>query len=368
MAYTILVLGGYGNFGKRICETLSNETDIHIIVAGRNGQKAAALASTLPNGRSLVLDIHQNDLCRQLKNSGAQLVIHTSGPYQSQGYKVAEACIEATVHYIDLADGTEFVSGFSSLDEKAKAAGVLAVSGASSVPGLSSAVIDHFLPQFDKLTSIEYGIAPGNKAERGEATVAAILGYTGRPFQRWQQGRWQHVYGWQDIHKHPFPQPMGARWLASCDIPDLSLFPAHYPDVKTVKFYAGLELTPLHLGMWAMSWLARFRLINNWAHHVKPIMTMSHWFDRFGSDIGGMYMDLSGSGKNGQPLTIRWTLVAECGDGPYIPTIASVLLAKKLANDQLKQTGAKACVGLFTLDSFANQVKSWRIKQNWLII
>jgi uncharacterized protein YbjT (DUF2867 family) len=42
----ILVLGGYGNFGKRIGEALLR-SQIPITVAGRNGEKAQQLAKTL---------------------------------------------------------------------------------------------------------------------------------------------------------------------------------------------------------------------------------------------------------------------------------------------------------------------------------
>jgi hypothetical protein len=43
---------------------------------------------------------------------------------------------------VDLADGRDFVCGIDVLDPQAKAAGVLLLSGASSVPALSSAVVD----------------------------------------------------------------------------------------------------------------------------------------------------------------------------------------------------------------------------------
>ena len=39
-----LVLGGYGNFGKRICEALL-KTSIPVTIAGRNKKKALAFES-----------------------------------------------------------------------------------------------------------------------------------------------------------------------------------------------------------------------------------------------------------------------------------------------------------------------------------
>ena len=229
--YQILILGGYGNFGKRISMSLARDHRIAVLIAGRNPVKANALARTITveipksTAQGYPLDIQSAEFVTRLRNSGARLVIHTSGPFQGQDYRVAQACIEAGIDYIDLADDRHFVSGIGQLANQARKNGVLVISGASSVPGLSSAVIDQFLPQFTTLRSIHHNIAPGNRAERGEATVKAILSYTGQPFKRWQDGQWVTVYGWQDIHKRHYPEPIGSRWLARYDIPDLELFP-----------------------------------------------------------------------------------------------------------------------------------------------
>ena len=47
MKETILILGGYGNTGKLIAETLLPECDASIIVAGRDGARARSLPANL---------------------------------------------------------------------------------------------------------------------------------------------------------------------------------------------------------------------------------------------------------------------------------------------------------------------------------
>lgn len=368
MAFTVLILGGYGNFGSKIARRLIEDTEIDLLIAGRDIHKARVFSKQLEAisnrpVRPILLDTNSVDFQQTLLDSGATLLIHTSGPFQSQNYYVAETCINNGIHYIDLADGRSFVDNFSQLNELAKNKHVLAVSGASSVPGLSSAVIHEYLGDFSKLETLEYGISPGNKADRGEATVAAILSYTGHTFQRTENGLIKNVYGWQNIFQHLFPKPMGKRWLANCDIPDLSLFPQHYKTLKTIRFYAGLELSALHLAMWGMSWLARIGIIKNWARYAKPITGLSRWFERFGSDIGGMFVELAGKDHTGKPLTIEWNLVAEQGDGPMIPAIPAVILAKKLARGKITQYGAMPCIELFSLDDFFKETKDLAIHQ-----
>lgn len=368
MTYPVLVLGGYGNFGGKISAALAKDSTINVMVAGRSKQKANQFAAKL--GRThgvdvmgVELDIFQDNLAAAIASTGAKLVIHSCGPFQGQGYEVAEACIASGINYIDLADGRQFVKQFKTLDNNAKENHVLAITGASSVPGLSSAVVNEYISEFESLTELEYGISPGNQADRGEATVHSILSYTGRPFTRWQNKAWQTVYGWQEIHRHPFPAPMGKRWLANCDIPDLELFQDYYPELKNIKFYAGLELGFLHVGLWLLSGIVRMRMIDNLARYSKIMTQMSTWVQSWGSDIGGMYIRLSGIDSNKQSKTIQWDLVAEQGHGPEIPTLPAIILAKKLASGALAKKGAMACVGLFSLAEFTQELEAWDIWQ-----
>jgi saccharopine dehydrogenase-like NADP-dependent oxidoreductase len=49
----------------------------------------------------------------------------------------------------------EFVRGIYSLDEQAKKSNVAVISGASTVPGISSAVVEHLSKHFSVMESIE---------------------------------------------------------------------------------------------------------------------------------------------------------------------------------------------------------------------
>jgi hypothetical protein len=363
----ILVLGGYGNFGKRIAAGLSDCDGVTVCIAGRNYAKAQTLADQL-NSQSpsssyapIALDIFASEFADELQRLAPDLVIHTSGPFQGQDHRVPAACIDAGAHYIDLADDRRFVCDIHTLDAPARANDCLLVSGASSVPGLSSVVVDHYRGQFDFIDRIDMAIAPGNKAERGEATVRGILSYTGHPFSVMAAGQFVDAYGWMSSRQLDFGGVIGWRWLANVDVPDLELFPERYEDVKTVRFQAGLELPILHFGMGFMAWLARYRLIPDWSVYTKPIVAASNLFDRFGTDIGGMQIELSGRDQAGKKKTIKWTLVAENGIGPYIPTMSALILAKKLMNTQLSDTGAKACLGMYSLADFDSYIEPYDI-------
>ena len=65
--HTILVLGGYGFFGHRICESLTKDSDIRLLIAGRDGSKAKELAQALglPAAQGLSLDATAPHLSEQ---------------------------------------------------------------------------------------------------------------------------------------------------------------------------------------------------------------------------------------------------------------------------------------------------------------
>ncbi|MDN4501253.1 saccharopine dehydrogenase NADP-binding domain-containing protein [Alteromonadaceae bacterium BrNp21-10] len=360
----VLIIGGYGNFGSFISRSLAKQANINLVIAGRSLNKAQSLAEEI-SAEAVVMDIHDN-LESRLQEIKPDIVIHTSGPFQSQGYDVAEACIQCGADYIDLADGREFVSGIDSLDQEAKQAGVLVVSGASSVPCLTSALIEHYRGEFETLESLDYGITTAQKTTRGVATTAAILSYTGKSFKTLVDGKEQNVYGWQSLRARKY-SGLGWRLLGNCNVPDLELFPKMYPELKTIKFYAGLELPFIHVTLWALSWLVRISLVKSLEPSAPLLLKLSFLFDWLGSASSGFHMDLTGKDEIGKSKTIRFELTARSGDGPFIPCTPAILLAKKLANDEIKDKGAIPCVGIISkkeyLDALGELDISWTVSQ-----
>ena len=363
----IIILGGYGNFGKRIAENLLDLANVTIFITGRSYDKAANQCVEFEQRKlparlkSAELDIQSSTFEKDLSSLEPFLVIHTGGPFQGQDYRVPQACIDAGSHYIDLADDRRFVCDINQLNLAAKENNVLVISGASSVPGLSSTIVDRYLPQFEQLQTIDFAISPGNKAERGEATIRAILSYTGHPFKVLRNKEWINVIGWRESRKRNFGGSIGSRWLANIDIPDLELFPNRYPSAETVHFQAGLEVSLLHHGMSLMAKAVQMKLVRNWSPLTKWIAKGSELLLPFGTNDGGMQVTLQGVGKNGKQLKIDWTLFAEGGVGPYIPIISTVILAKKIVGQSINETGAKACLGMYSLEEFDEYAKTWGI-------
>ncbi len=363
-ALTTLVLGGYGNFGARICRALVGDAatrhHIALLVAGRNASQAEALAATLGHGtQGVALDHQAPGLVTTLRHWGVDLVIHTAGPFQAQAYNVAQAAAEAGAHYIDLADGRRFVCDFPAAMQAAFAsAGRTAVAGASTVPALSSAVIDHMCAGWQRIDSIDICIAPAQRAPRGQATLAAVLSYCGLPIEVWDGGRWQLQRGWAQPTAVRF-QRLRPRLGAVCDIPDLEIFPAHYKARERVTFRAALEVG---LAQRAFATLAALRHWGVLPHPEKLAWLMHHAggaLDFLGTPLGGMVVRVAGADAQGQPRRRAWHIAADHDHGPEIPCMAAILLARQLAAGHTLPTGAHTSTSLLTLEAFAPELAKW---------
>jgi saccharopine dehydrogenase-like NADP-dependent oxidoreductase len=140
----ILVIGGYGGFGARLTRRLVDRGH-KIVVVGRSLDKARAFCANLTGAEPIAAD-RNGDLGGLFERAAPDLVIDAAGPFQGSDYRVALACARAGIPYVDLADARGFVAGIDALDAEATAAGVAIITGASSVPALSGAVVRRGLP------------------------------------------------------------------------------------------------------------------------------------------------------------------------------------------------------------------------------
>jgi hypothetical protein len=352
----IVVVGGAGNFGARILRALRDDPNIELLVAGRRIISVPG-AEDVPG---VLIDIDEASFAQALKVLCPGLVIHCVGPFQGQDYRVANAALDAGAHYLDLADGRQFIAEFAaSVNAQAVSAGRVSISGASTLPALSSAVVEELRVGMSSLESIEVTIAPGQRAPRGKATLEAVFSYLGRPFLVWRKGQWKRAWGWMELQKTSLD--VGGRLAAACDVPDLELFPARYAGVQNVRFSAALEFGVQHLTLWSLAALRRIGLPLPVARWAVSLNRFAGLFDAGAGEKGGMRVSVVGNRSDGGRIRRNWQLTAPAMDGPEIPCMAAILLARRLARGEVFQSGAFPCMGFLTLLEFAPEFARWKI-------
>ena len=106
MALRVLLIGATGVFGARIAARLAHDARFQLVLAGRTREALERLRDQLgdPSVTVVIIDVGADDLPVRLRHLAPQLVIHAAGPFQTQDYRVAEACLSFRSHYVDLAD------------------------------------------------------------------------------------------------------------------------------------------------------------------------------------------------------------------------------------------------------------------------
>src|SRR5450432_3187107 len=110
----ILILGGYGTFGRRLVQLLAHDARLLFIVAGRSREAAEAFCRSMAVRGSISAAAVDRDgtLETALHTLAPDLVVDASGPFQTYGknpYRVVKACVALGISYLDLADGSAFV-------------------------------------------------------------------------------------------------------------------------------------------------------------------------------------------------------------------------------------------------------------------
>ena len=358
----ILVIGGYGGFGGRLSRRLA-AAGHQVIVAGRDADRATDFCRDLPRTEPARVD-RNGDVQPDLITLAPELVIDAAGPFQDSGYAVPEACIRVGVSYLDLADSRTFVGRIEQLDQKARDAGVVVISGASTLPALSGAIIRKLADGLDRVDQVLVSLSASTASTANKSVIEAILTYAGKPVPVVRGGQPERAFGWQEMRREAFAV-MGAtrlqRWVALADVPDLDIVPAALPGRPNVEFRAGTDVAMHMFGLWLGSWLVRREVL----HSLRPFAAVFQSLQRATTfargDRSAMRVTLKGR-RGWAGIERQWTLIAENFDGPEIPTLAAALLADEFAAGRL-QPGARDSSAALSFEQFEPLLAELDVRQ-----
>jgi hypothetical protein len=339
--FRILIVGGYGIFGGRLVQLLEGDARLTLLVGGRSLEAAReycagrsnAVARLIPT----VFDRTAEDAA-QLAALRPMVVVDASGPFQAYGaarYTLIEHCIANGSHYLDLADGSDFVAGVAQFDAAAKAAGVYVLSGVSSFPVLTAAVVRRLSIGFAEVQSIRGGIAPSPYAGVGPNVIRAIASYAGQRIYLQRYGKVDtgrpFTESMRFVISVPGRVPLRSTRFSLVDVPDLLTLAKVWPHAAHVWMGAGPVPALLHWALSAFAWLVRLRLLQSLSWMARPMHFVTNRV-RWGENRGGMFVEVRGRSADGSTCLVEWHLLAEGDDGPLIPCMAiAAVLGNALA-------------------------------------
>ncbi len=135
----ITVLGGCGVVGTAAVKMLASQKDVfsEVIIADLNLERAKQMAKEFDHVSAIKCDA--NDV-KSIKSAirGSDVVLNTVGPYYHYGIPILTAVIESGTNYVDVCDDTMPTFEALKLDAAAKQAGITALIGMGSSPGVTN--------------------------------------------------------------------------------------------------------------------------------------------------------------------------------------------------------------------------------------
>src|SRR3954468_9135383 len=135
----ILVTGGAGEMARYACTAMVAASEVELVLVSDRalGRAEAAAVELGPKARAMVLDV-SDEQALTAAMADVDVVLNCAGPFYLFGVKVLTSAIATGTHYLDIADDWEPTLEMLELDDQAREAGITAVIGMGSSPGISN--------------------------------------------------------------------------------------------------------------------------------------------------------------------------------------------------------------------------------------
>ncbi len=256
----ILILGGYGYTGKLLAKHLLAQTNVEIIIAGRNLEKAKSFAGELNDSRVTARQVDASDfnsLTQALQGMTPSTALRAglclvAAPTTHHAEIVVRACIEARVDYLDVQFSSKKLKALYAAEKEIKQAGLCFITEAGYHPGLPAAMIRYAATKLDviesALTAGYLGITNIPYTEAVDELMEAFLEYQA---QVYKNSAWTKPTSW-DSRSFNFGEDIGRRTCYSMFFEELRAIPNMFPSLKETGFYisgsnwlADLIITPI---------------------------------------------------------------------------------------------------------------------------
>jgi saccharopine dehydrogenase (NAD+, L-lysine-forming) len=222
----IIVIGGSGVVGSVAVRTLAKSGEFsEIAIADIDLQKAQDLVSDIskPSVSAIQLDATDYDVVMSVIK-GFDVILNCSGPFYRLAPPIVKAAIESKIDYVDICDDYDATVKLLKLHESAKEAGITALIGMGSSPGVANLLARLCADiMLDKVESIDILHAHGGEPNEGPAVVAHRIHSMTSPIPMYLDGEYVTVDYFEesgialqavhDFHKigsyrcYPYPHP-----------------------------------------------------------------------------------------------------------------------------------------------------------------
>ena len=170
----VTVLGGSGAVGSIATQTLASiGVFSEITVADINVAAARKLVGKLKGAKLSVAELDaENPQSIRRAIGGSAVVLNCVGPFYKYGPTIMKTVIEARINYVDVCDDFDATEKLIAMDDKAKKAGVSALIGMGSSPGVANVLVRFCADSLlDQVEVVDIYHAHGGEKVEGAAVV-----------------------------------------------------------------------------------------------------------------------------------------------------------------------------------------------------
>ncbi|MCX6009488.1 MAG: saccharopine dehydrogenase NADP-binding domain-containing protein [Chloroflexi bacterium] len=170
----VTVLGGCGAVGSIATETLaSSGVFSEVTVADMNIVAAKKLARAIKGSKLSAVELDaENPQSIRKAISGSSVVLNCVGPFYKYGPIILKSVIEARINYVDVCDDFDATEKLLAMDDKAKKAGISALIGMGSSPGVANVLVRFCADSLlDQVEAVDIYHAHGGEKVEGPAVV-----------------------------------------------------------------------------------------------------------------------------------------------------------------------------------------------------
>lgn len=232
-----MVVGGYGDVGKRICRDLSVRYPGRVIVAGRDPNKAKQFAQAFKGKVAWqLLDIIEESYYSDVLRDVRIVIMCFDAPDDS----FAKECFKNGTDYIDISATYELLSQIYQLNDNAKINGCTGILSVGLAPGLTNLLAKSAIQGLYNVERVDIYILIGLGDDHGEASIYWVLDNINADFMIWVEDSQEKVRSFIESKSTVFPSPLGKRKAYRFNFSDQHVLPQTLK-VPTVGTWACFE-------------------------------------------------------------------------------------------------------------------------------
>jgi saccharopine dehydrogenase-like NADP-dependent oxidoreductase len=170
----VTVLGGGGAVGSIATKTLASSGVFSDIVVADINMAAAKRVVEEAKGAELTAVEFDAQSSESIKKAiaGSAVVLNCVGPFYKYGPGILKTVIEAGINYVDICDDFDATEALLAMDEEAKQAGISALIGMGSSPGVANVLVRFCADSLlDEVEAVDIYHAHGGEKVEGAAVV-----------------------------------------------------------------------------------------------------------------------------------------------------------------------------------------------------